>query len=693
MADGSPQTSRARREGRGPWVQRHLFMVVVAIVCGLLGAAGAIGFRYLIRLFETILFAGPAAVAEGLTSGDDLVDIALALPWWARILIPATGGLLVGPLVHFLAREAKGHGVPEVMEAVALRGGTIRPRVVAVKSLASALTIGSGGSVGREGPIVQIGSAVGSSIGQIFRLPPRQLRTVVGCGAAAGIAATFNAPIAGALFAVEIILADFAVAQFSPIVISSVVATVVSRSFLGDFPAFEVPAYELVSPFELVPYMGVGIVAGVVSWGFVQILYRTEDLWDAIRIPEWTKASVGGAMVGSVGAIGLPHVFGVGYGSINAALTGELAVPMLVTLLAVKLVATSITVGSGGSGGVFAPSLFMGAMLGGLFGTFVHQWFPDATATSGSYALVTMGAVVAATTHAPITAIIMIFELTSNYTIIPALMAACVVSTLVATLLGRDSIYTRKLHRRGVDIGKEEDPNVLRSLFVRDVIDHDPDVIPEAADFQTILDLIVQSDHTEFFVVDGERKLLGAIYLRELRRLIFEMDALRSLVVATDLLETDRPTVGPDDDLALLMQIFSHGTHEEIAVIDANGVLIGSVHKRDVIEAYNDAVLSRDLAGGVSRGMRSLSRVQEVELGGGLVLQEILAPARFFGRSLRELDLARKTGVHVVLIRRFEVAEHGKPGIHVPHSEDRIDMGDKLVVAGRREDVHALDLI
>ena len=258
------------------------------------------------------------------------------------------------------------------MAAVALRGGVIRARIVAVKALASAVSIGSGGSVGREGPIVQIASALGSSIGQLLRVPASQLRVIVACGAAAGVAATFNAPIAGALFAAEVIVGNFALAQLSPIVISSVVATVVSRFFLGNHPAFEVPAYELVSPLELIPYMLVGVCAGFVALIFMRSLYASEDFFDRIPIPEYTKAALGGLIVGAIG-IALPHVYGVGYSTITLALTDQLPVAMLGALLLAKIAATSITIGSGGSGGIFAPSLFLGATTGGFLGSILHQ--------------------------------------------------------------------------------------------------------------------------------------------------------------------------------------------------------------------------------------------------------------------------------------------------------------------------------
>lgn len=673
-------------------------MVLVAVACGIGGAFAAIVFRILIRLSTGAFFGGPAGVqgvfAEGwIADAHDPLAVARNLPWYVMVAIPALGGLIVGPLIQLFAKEAKGHGVPEVMEAVALRGGVIRARVVAVKTLASALTIGSGGSVGREGPIVQIASAVGSSIGQAFNLPPRQLRTIVGCGAAAGIAATFNAPIAGALFAVEIIVGDFAVAQFSPIVISSVVATVLSRFFLGDHPAFVVPKYELTAPFELVPYVVVGVLAGLVGVSFLKFLYAAEDGFDRLPIPTALKGMVGGAVVGTI-AIWFPNVLGVGYSTITDALSGSLAPTLLGMLLIAKLLATSITIGGGGSGGVFAPSLFLGAMMGGFLGSFIHPWFPDATATSGAYALVSMGAVVAATTHAPITAIIMIFEMTQTITIIPPLMAACVVSTLVSTFLSRESIYTMKLMRRGFDLRGEQDPSVLKSLRVRDVMDRDADTIRASANFREVLHLVVQSRHVEFFVVDANDQLLGAIALSELRRLIFEQETLQHVIVAGDLVISNRPTVTEDDDLDTVMQILGNADLEEIAVVDAERPrkLVGTVTSQHVIDSYNAEVMRRDLAGGVSSTVGVAGRVHQVDLGYGYVVQEVLAPRSFIGRTLREIGVREHLGVQVVLLRS-PLREGARPRIVVPGSDDRIQEGDELIVAGPKDAVEALETL
>ncbi len=645
-------------------------MVAVAIVCGMGGGFGAVGLRELIELVQELFF-GP---------GKPFLAVIEGIPWYWRLLAPAVGGLIVGPLVHFVAREAKGHGVPEVMESIVLRGGVIRPRVVAVKAIASAISIGSGGSVGREGPIVQIGSALGSTIGQLLRVSTRQIRTLVGCGAAAGIAAAFNAPIAGALFAVEILLGDFGVPQFSPIVIASVVATVISRHFHGNFPAFDVPRYELASPLELVPYALVGVISGLVALSFISVLYGCEEIFERVRFPEYLKTAVGGLMVGAIG-IWLPQVFGVGYDSINAALAGSLPVALLGVLLIAKMLATSITLASGGSGGVFAPSLFLGAMTGGFLGSFIHAWFPSFTATSGAYALVTMGAVVGAATHAPITAIIMIFELTGDYRIIAPLMAACVISTLVATLVRADSIYTLKLRLRGIDPFKEEDPNVLKHLYVRDAVDREPEVVHASTSFLDLLGLVVSSRHSEFFVVDGDGRLEGAISLSALRQILFEREALQHLVIARDLVRRGEPLLREEDNLDVVMRLFSLSEADELPVVAADDPkkLIGTVHRDEVIKARNEEVLRRDLAGSISSTVSLLGKVRQVSIGDGYVVQEIPSPRNFVGHSLRDLDIRARYGVQVIFIR---TADNGSTRLRVPTADDRIGEHDTIIVAG-----------
>ena len=298
------------------------------------------------------------------------------LPWfgaWFVVLVPVAGGLLYGPLIDRFAREARGHGVPEVMLAVAERGGRIRPQVAVIKSLASAICIGCGGSVGREGPIVQIGSALGSTLGQMLRVPESRLRLLVACGAAGGISATFNAPIAGVIFALELILRDFEAESFGVVVLASVVANVIGRAVFGSAAFLSLPPFALTSLSEYVLYAGLGLCAALVGVAFVRVLYGVEDIADRLwRGPEWARPVVGGGVLGLL-LLGLPQMYGVGYPVLERAIRGEYVLGFLVVLLVGKILATSLTIGIGGSGGVFAPSLFMGAMLGTAYGQLM-QW-------------------------------------------------------------------------------------------------------------------------------------------------------------------------------------------------------------------------------------------------------------------------------------------------------------------------------
>lgn len=558
-------------------VNEHLFISVIAVVIGVLGGYGAVLFRLAIQFFQWFFYG----------SGAEFLALSAQVPWYLKLLIPAAGGAVVGPVIYFFAREAKGHGVPEVMEAVAVRGGHIRARVSGAKILASAVSIGCGGSVGREGPIVQIGSAVGSTVGQILKVSQDRLRTLVGCGAAAGIAATFNAPIAGVLFAVEILLGEFGVATFSPIVLSSVTATTISRHYFGNFPAFLVPRYEVVSGWELPLYAGLGIVAALVAVLFVITLYKTEDLFDAVPIPEYTKPIAGGLMMGVI-IILLPQTFGVGYGAINLSLTGEMVWWMLLLLVFAKIAATSITIGGGMSGGIFAPSLFIGAMAGGCFGALVHYFLPGQTATSGAYALVGMGGVVAAATHAPITAIIIIFELTSQYTIILPLMITCITSTLLATALKKGNIYTIKLMRRGIVLHRGREQSILQKILVLDVMRKDMRSVRENTFLSDIIKTFQDYNVSYLEVVNEDNEICGIISFRDIRPVFFE-EQLGRLVVAKEVATSPVVTVTQLEDAETALREMGRTGVSQLPVVDQHNPrrVIGVIHEKDITAAYN----------------------------------------------------------------------------------------------------------
>ena len=366
------QTDRGYRLDVGRLsIGQSTFLLLAAIVVGIGGGYGAVAFRYLILGEQTLAFQHIAPALHALGRANVVPVLIL-------------GGVITAFIVNRFASEAKGHGVPEVMAAVAMQGGTMRPRVIAVKSLASATCIGFGGSCGREGPIVQIGSAIGSLLGQVVRAPAPIVRTLVACGAAAGISATFNAPIGGVFFASEVILGDFAPRSFATIVVASVVAAVIGRAHFGNHPSFTASAFYLVSPAELGLYAILGVVAALWAAGFVRLLYFCEDKFEDWNVKPWVKAALGFASVGVIG-IWFPQVFGVGYNHVDAMLASHVPARHSLVLALLKPIATSLTLGAGGSGGVFAPSLYTGAMLGNTFGSVVHGMFPHWTASSAAY--------------------------------------------------------------------------------------------------------------------------------------------------------------------------------------------------------------------------------------------------------------------------------------------------------------------
>jgi CIC family chloride channel protein len=584
-AQNPPNKNPSQISLHRPRINEHAIMAVLGAVVGLGGGLGAIAFRHLIEFFQFLVYG-----AQG-----NLLEIAQQNPWYLKFWVPALGGLVVGPLVYFLAGEAKGHGVPEVMEAVALRKGVIRKRVAFVKIFASAICIGTGGSVGREGPIVQIGSAIGSAIGQIIHVSVERIRTLVGCGAAAGIAATFNAPIAGSMFALEIILGDFALATFSPIVIASVIATAISRHHLGNSPAIMVPPYQLLSAWELPLYVLLGLFCAVVGVTFTRTLYKAEDLFSDLRMPEYLKTVVGGFIIG-VMALPFPHVLGVGYPAIELALMGKMSILLMFFLIFFKILATAVTIGSGGSGGIFAPSLFLGSMAGGFFGTIVHAFFPEVTANPGAYSIVGMGAVVSATTHGPLTSIIILFEMTGNYRIILPLMVACIIGTLASGQLFQESIYTMKLTRRGLNVRAGKDVNLLRSILVQDAMSNSVETIPEGLSLAKLAESIPDSKYHSFPVVDKDGDLTGILSYLDYHDVIHDPN-LSHLIVAKDIATPEVITVYPDESLYTALEKITPKDFSLLPVVSKENSkrLVGIITRRDIIGAYNSAVIKKPI--------------------------------------------------------------------------------------------------
>ncbi|MFN2112937.1 MAG: chloride channel protein [Anaerolineales bacterium] len=575
--------SRLQDSNRLP---ESLAIFLTAVLVGVGAGLGAVVFRRLIAFFQELFF-------------EDLVGLLGGFHLYYLLFIPALGGLIYGPLIYKFAREAKGHGVPEVMEAVALRGGRIRPVVAVVKSLASAVCIASGGSIGREGPIAQIGSAIGSTVGQYFKLSDERVKNLVACGAAGGIAATFNAPIAGAVFALEIILGQLHAVYFGAVVISAVTADVIAHFFEGGLRAFSVPEYTMVSPWELLLYVVMGLVMAVASVGFSRLLYFSEDLWDGLSFPEYLKPVLGGVLLGVIGILSpkfgtFPRVFGVGYDSITDALLGSMALQMTLSLFLLKLLATILTLGAGGSGGIFAPSLFMGAMLGEIFGQVAGQLFPGVTAPAGAYAMVGMAAFFSGAAHAPVTAILILFELTGNYEIILPLMLATVTSTLISRALSPESIYTLKLTRRGVHLQEGKDIDVMQTITVGEAMSKSYDVVASDLSLKDLASEFEHSHHHGFPVVDNENRLVGVVTIQDLDR------ALEAGIPGDTMVKdiaTCQELVTAYDDEPMWTALRKLGVRDvgRLPVIKrgSDNQLVGVVRRKDIIQAYNLAIVQR----------------------------------------------------------------------------------------------------
>ncbi len=447
----------------------RLGLVLMALVVGAGAGLGAAAFRWLIYAFTWLATGHDQFGQQGHAAS-------LHLPWlgiWFVLVIPVVGGLLYGPLIQRFAREARGHGVPEVMLAVAENGGRIRPQVTVVKALASAITIGAGGSVGREGPIVQIGSALASTLGQLVRMSESRLRIIVACGAAGGIAATFNAPITGLFFGFEIVLREFSLDALFATSLAAVTGDVISRAIFGSAPFFALVPHGLAvtndSTFLLVAVLAVA--AGLIGFAFKTFLYKLEDLVDELwkGRPEWARPAVGGLALGLV-LLALPQMYGVGYPVMNEAIAGHVVLGLLILFMLGKILASSLTLSIGGSGGVFAPSLFIGAMAGMAFGSVAHHLFGPAIGPPALYAIVAMGGVFAAAAQAPLTAIASVIEMTANYTLTLPVMLTCGIAAAVSKQLSYGSVYTTKLLRRGIDIERPRITNMLQTLTVADVM-------------------------------------------------------------------------------------------------------------------------------------------------------------------------------------------------------------------------------
>ena len=524
------------------------------------------------------------ALAEGVhdllaNSNSNVVESMRSLPWWGCLLLPAAGGLCAGLVLHYGQRLAPGQSSTDYMEAIAIGSGRVPVRASLVKSTAALFSIGSGGSIGREGPMVQLAAVIASAIGRWRQFTPPQLRLLVACGAAAGIASAYNAPIAGSFFIAEIILGTIAMESLGPLAVSAVVATLTVRVLSSAHVLYKVPAFTLGSPWEMGPYVVLGLVCGLLAPVFLQSLRQAEKFFVALRLPLIVRLTLGGAVVGLL-AINVPEVAGNGYSVVVQILNGRLLWFVLLGIFACKWLATMSSFGSGAPGGVFTPSLFMGASVGYLFGTAMHGVWPTAAQDPRAFALVGMGAFLSAVSHAPVMAVIMLFEMTLSYDIILPLMLCAVIAYYTAKGLEGSSLYSEALRRKTAAV---PDPT-LGEGRVGDLMRTKPPVVGENAHFEEIAEMFLSVRVNNLYVTDAAGRFLGVVSLHDIKPYLSEPD-LAKLVIARDILRDDFPRVTPDQPLTEALAGFLGIVAERMPVVERDGLLRGSLAKNDLLLA------------------------------------------------------------------------------------------------------------
>lgn len=598
---------------------------------------------------------------------------------WTIMLVPVVGGLLVGLLLYFFIREERAHGVAGIMEAVALAGGRLRYRRMPAKVGISAVSIGFGASVGPEDPSVQLGANLGSMVGQLGRLSDDAVRTLVAAGAAAAISATFNAPIAGVFFALEIILGEVTGHTFGVVILASVAAAVFMQAVAGNQPAFHVPVYEFRSWVDLPFYALLGVIAGFIAALYIFLIYRAQAVFRDITLPRWAKPALAGLLVGAVGVF-LPQIFGVGYDTIEKLLNGEqMAFLLVIALLAAKLILTPTSLAGGFIGGVFAPSLFLGATLGSAYGMVLERILPVSTVVAPAFALVGMAAVLAGTVRAPLTAILLLFEMTGDYRIILPVMFAAGLSLLVARRLQPHSVYEYGLALKGIRLERGRDVEVLEGITVGEVMRSDLPTLSEEATLGAAAEVFANTRHHGLPVVDAQGDLVGIFTVSDLERAEAEEDsepAKVGLVCTRDIL-----VAYPEESIGSALRRMSVRDIGRLPVVarDDPRRLLGVLRRNDLVRAY-DLALTRRTA------IRHQAHQVRLDAFTNASVEEILvAPdAPCAGKPLKALQWPRQSVI--ATIRRGTQ-------IIIPHGDTVVRPGDIIVIVAdeaAREEIRRL---
>ncbi len=560
----------------------HLILVILAMAIGTIAGAAVIGFREAISFVQLVLY---GSGSERFFSNNHTAE------WWQILIVPLSGGLLVGLMLQFLLPNKRPEGVADIIKASVQNGGRMSSRVGFAAAIVSTISIGSGASVGREGPAVHLGASLAGWIGRRLSLNRSMMRTLLGCGVAAAVAASFNAPIAGTLFASEVIIGHYALRAFAPIVISSVAGTALSRVWFGDFPAFSLAETPLASFWEFPAFVALGLTSGIVAIIFMHSILLAQRLSKRTPLPLWTKPAIAGLVVGFCGLI-FPEVLGVGYGITESALLVEISLGMLLALAVAKIFATAVRLGWGFSGGVFSPSLVIGALSGGAFGIVVTGLFPEYSSGPAAYTLVGMGAVAAAVLGAPISTTLIIFEMTGDYALMLGVMVAIVSASEITEQVYGRSFFSIQLKQQGIDLRSGFESEIMQTVRLDKILITDFELVSTNTDIHNIRTLLQNSKNGELFVVRDDGTLYGSISLSDLSDFAFD-NTIDDLLCAVDLAHPKQSILCEDDGLEVAIKTMSETKESRIAVVKnyENLVFVGYVTKADVVIAYNKALL------------------------------------------------------------------------------------------------------
>lgn len=570
--------------------KEEAFHLILAALIGVIGGS--------VNLF--FFYAGEAVQRVFLPQPIDPVQAAEMFAPWQRLAVPTLGGLAAGLILYWGFRLIGPQGSSDLLEVVVAGDGRLPFRTESVKTASALVSIATGASIGREGGITQLSATLASKLGQIAKWPPYRLRLLVGCGAAAGISAAYNAPIAGAVFASLIVLGNFSMNLFAPLVCASVVATMVSRSFFGIEPWYHVPPFPPMAPAQLPWFIVMGILCGGVSALFMKFLRAAKENFDRVNLPIYARLTLAGLAVGIVAAIGFPGVCGNGYFVTNAILHGDYKAAtggfsQLGGLFFAKLLATAITVGAGTVGGVFTPTMFLGADAGALFGMTLHHFGCATGVPSGAFALVGMGATLAGTTKSPLLAMIMAFEISLDYSLMPPLMLACVVAVLVARQLHGESVYTEHLRLKGLSLLREnEQAGAAMDKTVGDLMQPPVPPMRETATLREIADRFLASSNNFVPIVDGQQRLIGTVALQDLKEYLHNNEELAG-VIALDLMRLPPKCLTPGQRLldALPLVLASELRNIPVVSTSSENRLVGSLSRAQMLAIFSEAIAEK----------------------------------------------------------------------------------------------------